>query len=101
RAQRASLPKRGEFRLPQDLVAVRVANARHELAVAQQRLQLSWMASNSLPEGIEGQRGVIGVGPHLRPARNRIELVGPNQVQLAEHLAVDVAELTAIGKSQA
>src|SRR5439155_3613938 len=100
-SQRAALAKGRELRRPQDLVAVGVADAGHEPVVAQQRLQLAGMAADSLSEDLQGQRGIVGVRAHLRPARDTVELIWRDQVELAEHLAVDISQLATLGESQA
>lgn len=86
---------------PEDLVAVRVADAGHEPAVAEHRLQLTGVAADAVPEDVQGQRRVVGVGTHLGPARDLVEPIVRHEVQLPEHLAVDVAQVHAAGEPEA
>ena len=72
--RRAPLAERARARsLPQDLVAVGVADAGHETLVAQQRLQLAGVAPDALAEGVEGELRIVGVRAHLRPAGDLVE----------------------------
>ena len=58
------------------------------------------MPADALTKDVERQRRIVGIRPHLRPAWNGIELIRRHEVQLAQHLAVDIPQLPAIGKSQ-
>ena len=88
-------------RLPQDLVAVRIADAGNESAVAEQRLELARVAANALAEDLEGQLRIVRIGTHLGPSRNVVQSIGCHEVELAQHLAVDVAQVLAAVEAEA
>ena len=100
-AERAAAAQRRQLRLPQDLVRIRIADAGHELLLRSSDfsspgwLRIRWRKASRVSVG------VVRIGPHLGPAGDRVEAVGRDEVELAEHLAVDVAQLAAVGEAQA
>jgi len=99
-AQAAAAAERREPGGPQDLITVGVADAGDEMLVAEERLQLPRVAADARPKRVEGEGRVVRVWTHFRPARHLVQLLALDEVQLAQHLAVHVSELAAIGEYQ-
>ena len=75
--QARSLPEWQQAGGVQDLVAIGIADARHECLVAQQVLELARMSPDPLPPDLEGQRRVVGIGTLLRAAETGHRPVDP------------------------
>ena len=59
------------------------------------------MAPDPLAKHVQSQLRVIRIGAHLRPPGHAGQAVGGHQVELAQHLAIHVAQLAPVGEADA
>ena len=94
----ALLVEGGDFRervdagVEEDLVGVGITNARDEFGVDEGVLDLSSVAFDAFEEGCLGERRVEGVGSLFVEDGNAVEIVGVDEVDLAQVPLVDVAD---------
>jgi hypothetical protein len=93
--QRRPLPEWEQSRGVEDLVAVRITDASHERLVAEQVLELAWVAPDPLTPDVERQRRIVRVGPDLVRAQAGHDpfQVRGQEIDLAHLRGIAIADL--------